>query len=223
MNSYEIVLTGKTPLLLHADNIDFADQLQRWREDPKNKKFSVKGDDRTPAFAWLGCLYEHDGLLAMPSDNIMRCIMEGGTSVLVPGGKMGKTFKAQTQSGMMTSEPAWAIEVDGSHIEAPPLFELQAETNFDEHKQAVIERGFTLFVKRARIGTQKHVRVRPKFHRWTLRGRIDVWDEQITLDALRSILEFAGDYKGLGDWRPSSRTPGPHGRFDVTITKAKGR
>ena len=219
MNSYNVTITGITPLLLHRDNIEFADQLARWREEPSNKKLSKAGDDRTPAFTWLGCLYEHDGLVVMPSDNLMRCFMEGGASVPVPGGKNGKTFKAQTQSGMMTAEPAWAIEVRGKTIDAKQLYKLQSEMDFERHKAVVEKNGFSLFVKRAKIGSSKHIRVRPKFHEWTLRGRIDVWDEQITKDALMSILSFAGDYKGLGDWRPSGRTPGPHGRFRVELQK----
>lgn len=219
MNSYDVTLTGITPLLLHRDNIEFADQLARWREDPGNKKLSKAGDDRTPAFTWLGCLYDHDGLVAMPSDNLMRCFMEGGASVPVPGGKNGKTFKAQTQSGMMTSEPAWAIEVRGKTIDATALYKMQSEMDFEKHKALAEKNGFSLFVKRAKIGASKHIRVRPKFHEWKLRGRIDVWDEQITTDALQSILSYAGDYKGLGDWRPSGRTPGPHGRFRVELKK----
>lgn len=217
MRRYQVTLTSKTPLLLHRDNIEFADEMAAWRADPHNKKLSKAGDDRTPAHTWLGCLYHEDGKLVMPSDNLMRCFMEGGAAVPVPGGKNGKTFKAQTQSGMMTAEPAWNIEVRGKSIDADPLFALKDETDFEKHKAAAEKRGFSLFVKRAKIGTSKHIRVRPKFHEWTLRGHIDVWDEQITDDALESILAYAGDYKGLGDWRPSGRTPGPHGRFSAEV------
>lgn len=220
MRSYMVTLTGITPLLLHRDNIEFSDDLKRWREDPKNKKLSIPGDDRSPAFTWLGCLYEHDGKVVIPSDNLMRCFMEGGTSVPVPGGKSGKTFKAQTQSGMMTSEPAWAIEIDGRPIASDPLLiTLRGEYDFYVHRQVAIDSGFSLFVKRAKIGTSKHIRVRPKFSRWAVSGQVDVWDDQITTDALKSILGFAGDYKGLGDWRPSGKTPGPHGRFRAEVEK----
>ena len=46
-------------------------------------------------------------------------------------------------------------------------------------------------------------------------------DDQITTDVLRSILEYAGRYKGLGDWRPSSKTPGPYGTFTAEIKLRK--
>lgn len=220
MNRYKVTLTGVTPLLLHRDNIEFADELAAWRSDPHNQKLSKAGDDRTPAHTWLGCLYHEDGEIVMPSDNLMRCFMEGGASVPVPGGKHGKTFKAQTQSGMMTAESAWPIEVRGKTISVGEFFALKDEGDFESHKALAEERGFSLFVKRAKIGASKHIRVRPKFHEWKLRGHIDVWDEQITKDALASILTYSGEYKGLGDWRPSGRTPGPHGRFRAEVSAA---
>jgi hypothetical protein len=37
------------------------------------------------------------------------------------------------------------------------------------------------------------------------------------IKALRDIARLAGAYKGLGDWRPSGRTPGPFGRFKATV------
>ena len=47
--------------------------------------------------------------------------------------------------------------------------------------------------------------------------RSSVWDDQITLAVLADVLKMAGDYKGLGDWRPSSKTPGPFGRFEAVV------
>lgn len=217
--TYNVKLTGLTPLLLHRDNIDFADDLKVWRAQPDNKKLSVAGDDRSPAFTWLGCLYDDGVQLTMPSDNLMSCIMAGGAAVPVPGGRGGKTFKAQTQSGLLTTEANWTLLVDGKPISLEPLYALKNNSNFRDHQATVLDYGFSLFVKRAAIGTSKHVRVRPRFPRWELQGNLDVWDDQLTLDVLRSILRMAGEYKGLGDWRPSSKTPGPYGRFSAEVQK----
>jgi hypothetical protein len=202
---------------MHYDNIAWADELKRWRQDPANKKFSVSGDDRSPAFSWLGSMYSDGERLVVPADNLMRALMEGGASVPVPGGKNGKTFKAQTQSGMLVQEESWPLTVDGSAIPVAPLLALKSEPDFEKHTAAAVANRFTLFVKRAKIGTSKHVRVRPRFDRWAASGTIGVWDEQITEKVLRDILAYAGSYKGLGDWRPSSKTPGPFGRFDSTV------
>lgn len=217
MNSYQVEITGTSPLLLHNDNITFADGLKKWREVPANKALSVPGDDRSPAFSWLACLYE-DGLnIVMPADNLMRCLMEGGASV--PTGKGPKTFKAQTQSGMLVREAAWPLTIDGRALPFAPFDALKTELEFSVHEQAAKDHGFVLFVKRAKIGSAKHVRVRPKFYRWSCGGVIDVQDQQLTLSVLQTILTFSGRYKGLGDWRPSGRTPGPFGMFSATVTK----
>lgn len=217
MRQYEVTVTGKSPLILHRDNIEWAGLLKRWREIPENKKLSVPGDDRTPAFSWLGCLYHDKKSIGLDSGNLMRCMMEGGASVVVPGGKSGKTFKAQTQSGMLISEPFIPLIVDGKHVDLAPALALQNDLDFEKHEQMAVDNGYSLFVKRAKIGTTKHVRVRPLFERWMLSFNMNVWDDQITKRVLTDVLRASGDYKGLGDWRPSSRTPGPYGRFDAAI------
>lgn len=217
IRKYEITLTGKTAFLMHQDSIEWADRMDGWKLDPKNKKFSKAGDDRTPAFRWIGYLY-HDGTtLALPQDMIMRCIMEGGALVLVPGGKSGKTFKAQTQSGMMCETPFLPFFTGGKQVQMTDIQPLMEEQDFKAHQDAVEALGFSLWPKRARIGASKHIRVRPRFEDWSVIGNLLVLDKQITTDALTDILESAGRLKGLGDWRPSSRTPGPFGTFHVSL------
>lgn len=221
MHTYKITITGLSDLLFHWDNIEWAGEMQKWREDPANKAKSVRGDDRSPACTWLGSLY-HDGKhVAIPNDNLMRCFMEGGAQVPVPGGKNGKTFKAQTQSGMLVVEDYWPLLVNGKTIPVANLLALTKEEDFAVHYDTVKAAGFTLLVKRAKIGASKHVRVRPRFTTWSATGTLQVWDEQLKPAALVDILRLAGTNKGLGDWRPSSRTPGPYGRFEAKISEVK--
>lgn len=219
LRTYEVTLTGTTPLIMHWDNIAWADAMDAWRLDPKNKKFSKAGDDRTPVWRWLGCMY-HDGeRVALPQDNLMRALMEGGAMVLVPGGKMGKSFKQQTQSGLIVAEPFWSVSVSGGEIPIEPFQRLawDSSVSFDAHQALAKKHGFELFMKRAKVGQNKHVRVRPVFSNWSVSGTIQVMDAQITTDVLTDILTMAGTYKGLGDWRPSSKTPGPYGRFTSSV------
>ena len=218
--TYQVKITGKTPLLMHSDNIAWADQMDEWKDSAENKKGSKAGDDRSPAWRWLGCVYHDDNCIVIPSDNISRCIMEGGAMVPVPGGKSGKTFKAQSQSGMMTGEATWPLLIDGKPIDVKKVLALKKEDSFSEHRKAVEKLGFVLFMKRAKIGQAKHVRVRPRFDKWSIEGTIVVWDDQITEGALREILDYAGRYKGLGDWRPGGKTPGPQGMFSAEVKAA---
>jgi hypothetical protein len=218
MRTYQIELIGKTPMLMHYDNIEWADFMDAWKNNPDNRKGSRAGDDRTPAWRWLGCVYHDTRIVGIPAANLMRSIMEGGAMVPVPGGKSGKTYKSQTQSGMMSVEALWPMTLDGNRIAWSDIEAFKDEASFASHKELVKALGFGLNIKRAKIGTSKHIRVRPEFPSgWKLTGSLAVWDEQITAEALGRILDFAGQYKGLGDWRPGGKTPGPYGTFEARI------
>lgn len=217
---FSVRLTGETPLLLHHDNIGWADMLSKWQKDPAHKKESVAGDDRSPAFRWIGNLYADMGLVCVPSDNLMTMLREGGAKC--PTGKRGATFKRQTQSGLVVDQAAWPIEVNGKTIAYEGLKALVEEPDFAKHEEAAANAGFALFVKRARVGQNKHIRVRPRFDVWSIAGTITVLDDSITEEVLANIVTFAGMYAGLGDWRPSApKSPGVFGRFVAEVKEAK--
>ena len=221
MERYKITLTGKTPLLLHADDVTWADAMEAWKNDPANKKLSRAGDDRTPAWRWVGCAYHNGEHLILPAENVMRAMMEGGAMVLVPGGKSGKSFKAQTQSGIMSAAADWILHGEKGPIKAADVHALMQNDQFATHRAAVNKLGFDLMVKRAKIGMAKHIRVRPIFRTWSASGELRVIDEQITQEVLQNILNCAGSYKGLGDWRPGSKTPGSFGTFNAEVVRIK--
>jgi hypothetical protein len=149
----------------------------------------------------------------------MTAIREGGTLVPVPGGKSGKSFKSQTQSGMIARGSHFPVTVGGIEIPVRPVMDLRHEKDFLVHKERALSLGFQLFLKRARVGQTKHVRVRPRFEQWETAGLLEVNDEQITTAVLQDILTQTGNYKGLGDWRPGGRTPGPYGMFTAEVTQ----
>ncbi len=218
--TYNVTLTGATPLLLHRDNIEWTDALKRWGNDPSNKGDAIPGDDRTPAFRWIGCLYVSGGLAVIDADNLMTMMRDGGKRC--PTGKGKGTFKAATQSGIMVNEIAWPLVTPKGQVPIAPILALQSERDFAKHEEAARELGFTLFVKRARVGTTKHIRVRPRFDSWSASGTLTVLDDSITTDVLRNILTHAGAYAGIGDWRPSSpMAPGSFGKFTVELNEAK--
>lgn len=217
MQNVKVTIKGLTPLLMHADNIEWADMMEEWRKDPSNKAASKAGDDRTPPFRWIGSLNTDGQIVTIPSEYIMRCLMEGGAQV--PTGKGKKTFKAQSQSGLLCPEFHWPLHINGSGatIAMGDINELKTKTYFVEHVEGVRKLGFSLFVKRVRVGQSKHIRVRPRFEQWSTEGRIVIMDEAITVKILRQILELAGRYKGLGNWRPGSPTPGQFGMFEASV------
>ena len=54
MQTYQVSLIGQQALLMHKDDIEWADEMEDWRVDKDNKKNSKAGDDRTPAHRWMG-------------------------------------------------------------------------------------------------------------------------------------------------------------------------
>ena len=220
MKHYKITITGAGELLFHADNISFGERVKRWLKDPANRDKSVAGDDRSPAWTWIGCTYQNQGLVVIPSDNLMTVFREGGKRV--PTGSRGGTFKAATQSGILVNEIAWPLLINGAEVPFAPIAALASEEDFTKHEEVAVRLGFTLFVKRAKIGTAKHVRVRPRFSNWSATGTVMVTDERIDKVVLHDILAQAGRYAGIGDWRPSSpKSPGPFGTFTATVEEIK--
>lgn len=235
MRSYEVHIIGKTPLLLHNDDIAWADEMDKWKADNskagQQKEESKAGDDRTPAHRWIGSLYkakvrlsakdkDPTEVVVMPTDNIMRAIMGGAVTVLIPGGKNGKTFKAESQSGIIPDAAGWPLLIDSKPIPYAPLAELLKVKDFAKHQERVKQLGFELFLKRAKVGQSKHVRVRPRFDVWAARGVLKVQNDLITDEVLSAFLERAGADKGLGDWRPGApKAPGSYGMFEATVKR----
>jgi hypothetical protein len=153
----------------------------------------------------------------MPAENIMKSLMTGGQLVPVPGGKGGKTFKAQTMSGILPLATGFPILVRGKPVPFAPLAAMIGNAEFREHREMAEKAGFSLYQKRAAVGSSKHIRVRPRFEAWQIVARLMVVDDQITTEALTRIVDGAGRFKGLGDWRPGGRTPGPYGTFEATV------
>lgn len=220
MKQYRITLEGLSPLLMHNDNLSFGERVSAWRKDPANKEHSVSGDDRSPAWTWIGYLY-HDGeVLGVAADNIMTMLREGGAKVRTGTGK--ETYKKHTQSGILLDQQQLELRVEGATIPVSSINGLIGVTSFTEHLDHVEGLGFELLVKRAKIGRAKHVRVRPLFRRWTLTGSLTVMDEEmsgLTQPILETIFNQAGALCGLGDWRPSSPSSGTFGRFTPFIER----
>jgi hypothetical protein len=206
------------PFLMHQDNVSWRAHMKKWQTDPDNKGKSVAGDDRSPAWTWMGGVY-HDGkYVGIPSDNLMTMLREGGARVST--GKGAQTYKRQSQSGLVVNEILWPVVGPKGLVSWPALEGLLAETDFEVHERAASAAGFDLFVKSARVGQSKHVRVRARFPSWSASGTVTVFDDTITSNVLETILTHAGRYCGVGDWRPSSpKSPGPYGTFTATVAE----
>jgi hypothetical protein len=219
MRRYEVSLKGISPVLPHGYNVQWSEDISKWRLDPLNTKNQKKGDDRSPAWTWIGSLYHDHKHIGIPSDNLMTCIRDGATKVI----KSGKeTYKSSSQSGMLVDQILWPIQTPKGLVKWDEIKKLHNEDDFEKHLQAAIDNGFELFVKPAKVGQSKHIRVRPRFDTWSASGSITVFDESLTGDVLNMIFTMAGNYCGICDWRPKSpKSPGSYGRFETIIKKIK--
>ena len=218
MQKYRFKLTGVTPLIQHADSIDWADAMTQWKNDPANRNKSVAGDDRTPAFRWIGCLWNDGERVVIPAEALAKSFMSAGAQV--PSGKGKGTFKSRTASAIRLATPYAEFRCRGKEILMADITPLMKETEYDKHRSAVSKLGFELFAKRTTVGNSKHIRVRPRFTDWSCDGTLIVTDDGINQRVIEDIIGIAGDQKGLGDWRPSApKSPGPFGIFKAEVSR----
>jgi hypothetical protein len=205
-------LTGTMPLLMHADLVEEADKLEAWRKAPENKNVSKPGDDRSPPWTWQSYLYTDGEHVVMPQDNLMVCLRMAATQLIL---KKQKTFKEISQSGMVMNSEYLTFRNAGKQIAVADLLAIR-ELPFQSQADAARDLGFRLWIKRARVGQAKHIRVRPRFESWSVSGSVIVTAPEITVDVLQKMFQLAGRV-GLCDWRPGCKTPGPFGMFSAVI------
>lgn len=210
----DFTLTGVMPLLMHRDDVEAADSLSEWRKDTQNKNQSKAGDDRSPAWTWQTYLYSDGEHICMPAENIMVALRQAGAQIIL---KKQKTYKEITQSGLLIRSEFCKFFVGGKQVPIKKLSAVQ-EKPFADQSALAESLGFRLFVKRARIGQQKHVRVRPRFDNWSITGSLDILTPDISYETLVKLFELAGRV-GLCDWRPGCKTPGPFGMFSAELKR----
>lgn len=222
MKQYMVALEGTTPMLHHQDNLIFGEKVKSWQKDPANKEHSISGDDRSPAWTWVGYLYHDRKHIGIPADNLMTMLREGGAKTPNKG---KETYKRQAASGIIIDGEQWDMILNGNPVPVKDILALVGNNDFLAHAAAAEALGFELNIKRAKIGASKHVRVRPMFRGWSAVGSLTVIDEELsglTKPVLQRILDQAGAVCGLADWRPSSPSkPGSFGKFAATIKEIK--
>lgn len=216
---YNVELKGLSPLIMHWDNIDWADQVSEKRTEIKenDKANFAAGDDRCPTDTWKGYIYNDGQLIGLPTDNLQACLVKAGAKVTL---QRQETFKKAMASGILFTDLYASFANNGKPIKYDDY--MGVDGKFSEHATKVKKLGFELLVKRAAVGAAKHVRVRPMFRNWSATAQLTVVDDRITDEVLKKVWEYAGLMVGIGDWRPDSpKKPGPYGRFAVTLNKAR--
>lgn len=155
---------------------------------PKSNK--VKSSERDPLAEAADCLYLNDAKkICVPSMAVLSAMRKAATQ-LKKAGAGKKTLKDFVFSG---------LQIEPDMIELP-------DQNYEIDIRPVV-------IMRARV-----MRARPLFKNWELSFSVNIIDEQ-TWDAgmVRQVLEEAGKYQGLLDFRPL------FGTFAVVSMKKDGK
>ena len=155
---------------------------------PKSNK--VKSSEHDPIEEAKDCLYLNDAKkICVPSMAVLSAMRKAATQ-LKKAGAGKKTLKDFVFSG---------LQIEPDMIELP-------DQKYDVDIRPVV-------IMRSRI-----MRARPLFKNWELSFKVNIIDEQ-TWDAgmVRQVLEEAGKYQGLLDFRPL------FGTFAVESAKVNGK
>jgi len=135
-------------------------------------------------------LYKDSGQIYQPSSHIEGALANAAKSFKISG-KRGATYRKLVAS---------TIEVWPDAI--PHIFQ---EYMIDERP---------VVIQKARV-----IRYRPRFDKWALEFELRLLDDQLSPATVKEILDHAGLYVGIGDWRPDKA--GKFGKFMVTKYEVK--
>jgi len=161
-------------------------------------RFSVEGADdtskkRTGVPDWkqaaTSALYQDDkGNIYQPASHIEGALKEASRTLKITG-RRGATYSKLVGSAVSVSPDAIPHKIQDYVIDSRPVV-----------------------VQRARV-----IRYRPRFDEWELDFEILVSDEQIPIEVIKLAIDHAGNYVGIGDYRPGKG--GKFGKFMVTSFK----
>jgi hypothetical protein len=135
-------------------------------------------------------LYIQDGKAQLPATYLRNSIVEASKQFKIVG--KGKSTYSKLVASTMNIEPFY-IELEADKYE---IFRISAVNP----------------MTKGRMMTE-----RPKFNKWVASFEIILNDEAVPISVINEILEQAGKYVGVGDWRPEKK--GMFGKFMITSFK----
>jgi len=194
--TYEIEIEGLSSMLHHGGQAIGMD------DDSGRKKggAAIKGDPDE----WRKTIYfDEDAGVFLPSINVESCLIEASKNFKVTGRATAtKYFK----SSVSITEEMLPFYVNGKIIK-----DLE-QVDRGEGGASVFKMGVKNPATRMR-----NTRYRARFDKWSSKFRVLVLaDDYIPMNRLKEVIEYAGMYVGLGDFRPR------FGRFLLKSIKKVG-
>jgi len=187
MKRIEATLTGDSPLIMH--NGQLVDPRNEFTKELKRltglRKKTEEQQEEIRKVEWFGGLYRDEkGAIAIPADLVLACLNAGARK-----SRNGKLITA----GVVEGASYFPLVYEGPK-EPSKLYDAE---KFCDYRSVV-------------IGRNRVMRARPRFDHWSLPISLLVNEEIVECDTVISALEAAGEYCGIGDFRPR------YGRFSVT-------
>lgn len=134
---------------------------------------------------------DNDGQILLPSVYIKNSITESAKKFKIPGQK-GATYSKTV----------------GSSVDVMPFYiKLKSDEKFEAFRISTVNP----------MTKGRMMVTRPKFNKWSAAFEIILNDSQVDVSVMNEILEQAGKYVGIGDWRPEKK--GMFGKFMITSFK----
>jgi hypothetical protein len=135
-------------------------------------------------------LYIQDGKTQLPATYLRNSIVEASKQFKIVG--KGKSTYSKLIASTVDIEPFY-IELDADKYE---IFRISAVNP----------------MTKGRMMTE-----RPKYNNWKASFEIILNDDAVPVSVLNEVLEHAGKYVGVGDWRPEKK--GMFGKFMISEFK----
>jgi hypothetical protein len=185
MKNVNVKLTSIAPMLMHSDRTanpldQFARELKKI--SGKRKKTEDDYEEMSKLEFIAGCYY--DKKYFIPAANIEACLIASAKHT-----KRGTIIK---QAIIVPDDASFNFK----HEKHDP-------TKLFEKEKLYVD------MRTVKVGTSKVIRTRPIFNEWEVSFQIYIDTDKLNVEELREILENAGKYVGLGDYRPR------YGRFQI--------
>ena len=153
-----------------------------------------------------------------------KCVLEEGAkgrskTVYVPEEEAEKVAY-RNEDGKLFIPSRW---IKGALIKAGTDFKMKGKKTFKEYIKSGVfisegeivldQQEYVIDASPVNVNRSKIMRWRPRIDEWSCTFNIELIDDMINANILKEILEAAGKYKGVGDWRPE------FGRFEVDSFK----
>lgn len=132
------------------------------------------------------CFRNKTGQCYIPADHLRGSLIGAGSMVKAKVGGRAKSMK-QVVAAMFMVSP--------EEIMIPDFDSLDKRSAVNKNNKARV------------------VVVRPKWTTWEASFALNVMNDTITKETIKSVLEYAGDYIGIGSFRPTNN--GMFGRYQI--------